>query len=196
MFDPGNVNVAAPYRISGRSGVLGVIAAAGAVARLVQFGMSDPRTPGAIVPTPIRVSQIRLKYAPQTGGSPTGGATFEVLKGTSTAQATGGTGTDATNLHVPQRRKTTGYPAILATETSLFVAATAVITGGNFTPLDASGPIDWVSVGLADVSSGASVWTPSDLCGETLEAGEALEVRASVASTGTGILLVAFDFLR
>ncbi len=189
-FEPGRLQVAAPYFISGRSGVLGVIAASAPVARLAQLGMLDPRTPGAIVATPIGISQIRLKYAPQS--SPTAGATYEILKGVGTP-AVGGTG--ATN-HTPQRRKTTGYPAIGATETVLRVAGTDALTATGFTPDDATGPLDWVSVGLADVSSGWSVWQPSDLCPLQLEAGEALEVRASVASTGSGILLVAFDFLR
>lgn len=189
-FEPGTVQVAQPYFISGRSGVLGVIAASAPVARLAQLGMIMPQFGSAVQPTPIRISQIRLKYAPQT--SPTAGATFEVLKGTGTPASTG-TGAAA---HAAQRRKTTGYPAIALTETHLWVAGTDAIGGGAFTPLDAAGPLDWVSVGLADVSSGWSVWQPSDLCGLVLEAGEALEVRASVASTGSGILLAAFDFLR
>lgn len=187
MFDVGNVNVAAPYFISGRSGVLGAIAAAGPVARLAQLGMVDPRDPAAIVPTPIRISQIRMKLAPQS--SPTAGATFEILKGTGTPATTGG------NAHAAQRRKTS-YQAISLAETHLYVADTGVISGGAFTPLDATGPLDWVSLGMVDVSSSGSVWFPWDLCGLTLEAGEALEVRASALSTGTSLLLFAADFLR
>lgn len=192
MFEPGNVNVAAPYFISGRTGVLAGLAAAAPVARLAQLGMIDPRLAnGALQPTPIRVSQVRLKIAPQA--APVAGATFEVLKGIGTPASTG-TGAAA---HAAQRRKTTGYPAIALTETHLWVAGTDAIGGGAFTPSDATGPLDWASVGLNDVSAGASNWTPIDLCPTQLEAGECLEVRAVTAlGAGTCIVLVAFDFLR
>jgi hypothetical protein len=191
-FDAGSLQVAQPYFISGRSGVLGVIAAGAPVARLAQLGMIEPKFGNVLQPTPIKVSAARMLYAPQTGGSPTGGATFELLKGIGTP-AVGGTG--AAN-HTPQRRKTTGYPAISAAETVLRVAGTDALTATGFTPDDATGPLGWVSVGLADVSSASGGWVPFDMCPTTLEAGECLEVRASVASTGSGILIVAFDFLR
>ncbi len=193
-FEPGRLQVAAPYFISGRTGVLAAGMTPGEpVARLVQFGMQDPRTPGAIVPTPIQISQIRMRYAP-TVTPATAARVFEILKGTGT-QATGGTGTDATNLHLPQRRKTTGYPAILATETSLFMAGTDLITGGAFTPLDATGPLDIVQAGSLD--GGWSIWQPSDLCPLQLEAGEALEVRIPQESaSGSGILFLGIDLLR
>lgn len=197
MFDPGNVNVAAPYFISGRSGVITGVASPNAIARLVQFGMLDPRTPGAIVPTPIRISQIRMRFAP--AAATTGGVVLELLKGTlpnpltlPAQHTTGGT------LHLPQRRKTTGYPAIGATETSLYVSTTGAITGGDtFTPLEAAAPIDILAVGAAaaETSAGHAVWTPSDLCGLTLEANEVLELRV-VVFTASGTLLTAFDFLR
>jgi hypothetical protein len=190
MLDPGNVHVAQPYFISGRTGVLGVIAANAPVARLAQLGLIEPKFGNTLQATPIKVSAARMLYAPQT--SPTGGATFEILKGVGTP-AVGGTG--ATN-HTPQRRKTTGYPVISASETVLRVAGTDALTATGFTPDDATGPLAWVSVGLADVSGASGGWVPFDLCPTTLEAGEALEVRASVASTGTGILIVAFDFVR
>lgn len=193
MFDPGNVNVAAPYFIAGLSGVLpNTVAANAPVARLMQFGMIDPRTPGAIVPTPIRISQIRIKYSP-TAVPVTLSDGFYILKGTCDAQASGGAGLV---VHTPQRRKTTGYPAIGATETSLAVAGTAAITGGTFVSLDSAGigPLDLASTGSLDTAQ--SIWTPSDLCGGTLEALECFEVRTIRALTGAGNLLVAFDFLR
>src|ERR1043166_8075728 len=180
-FEPGSLQVAAPYFISGRTGILTGITASQPVGRLAQLGMLDPRTPGAIVATPIRISQLRLKYAPVT--SPANGSTFEILKGVGTPATTGG------NAHSAQRRKTSGYPAIGLTETHLYMAATGAISGGSFTPDDATGPLDWVSVGIVDVSSGSAIWLPSDLCPCTLEAGEALEVRATTAQSGTGILL-------
>lgn len=190
MFDPGNVNVAAPYFVSGRSLTITALAPGDPVAQLVQFGMLDPRTPGAIVATPIRISQIRIKYAAVTADA--SGVAFEVIRGTSTAQATTGTGAAT---HAPQRRKTSGYPAIGLTETSLFMLGSDLIGGGNFTALDATAPIDVAAVG--GVAQGSeSVWMPSDLCGHVLEAGEALQVRNVGAFTGTGILFVAFDFLR
>lgn len=187
MFDPGNVGVASPYRISGRSGVLTGLSAGNPVVRLAQLGMFVRSIDDTLRATPIRISQIRLKYAPRT--SPATGAVFEILKGTGTPATTGGT------AHAAQRRKTSGYPAIATTETHLYVADTGLISGGTFAALDDTAPIDMVSVGIVDVGSGVAVWSPSDLCGEVLEAGEALEVRA-VAQSGTGILLAAFDFLR
>lgn len=186
-FEPGSVSTAAPYLISGRTGVLTGLSAGNPVARLVQLGYSAPLVPAVLQPTPIFISQIRLKYAPVT--SPATGATFEILRGVGTPATTGG------NAHAPQRRKRIGYPAIAATETHLYVSDTGAISGGAFTPDDATGPIDWVSLGIVDVSSGVAVWSPSDLCGQALEQGDAIEVRALTFS-GTGILLAAFDFLR
>jgi hypothetical protein len=191
MLDPGSVSVSAPYFISGLSGVLpAAVAANAAVARLMHFGMQDPRTPGAIVPTPIQVSRIWLKYSP-AAAPVTLADGFYILKGTCDAQASGGAGL---TVHLPQRRKTTGYPAIIAAETSLAMAGTAAITGGTFAPFDATGPIDLASTG--SLATAESIWMPFDLCPDQLEAGEAFEVRTIRALSGSGILLVAFDFLR
>lgn len=196
MFDPGSVSVAAPYFISGRTGVLTGVASPNAIARLVQFGMLDPRTPGAIVPTPIRLSQIRMRFAAAT--TTTTGIVLELLKGTLAQPPVQPQHNAGGTLHLPQRRKTTGYPAIGATETSLYVSTTGAITGGDvFTPLEAAAPIDILAVGAAaaETSAGHAVWSPSDLCGLTLEANEVLELRV-VAFSGTGTLLIASDFLR
>ncbi len=188
-FEPGNLQVSAPYFVAGRSGILTGLTAGNPVARLAQLGaILSPASPPVVSPTPIQISQIRLKYLPAT--SPAAGVAFEILKGTGTPATTGG------NAHAPQRRKTTGYPAIATTETHLYVSDTGAISGGTFTALDAGGPLDWVAVGLADVSAGSAIWTPSDLCPLQLEAGEALEARIVSNISGTGILLVAFDFLR
>src|SRR5262245_10614573 len=157
MFDPGNVNVAAPYFISGRS-VAAITATAGqAVARLAQLGQIDPRlNNGALSATPIRVSQVRMMLAPTAAPAATG-AIFEILKGTGTPATTGGT------QHLAQRRKTSGYPPILATETHLYVSDAGQITGGAFTPLEVAAPLDIVSLGAADTGPGRSVWVPFDL---------------------------------
>jgi hypothetical protein len=189
MFDPGNVNVAAPYFIAGKSNTITALAATNPVARLVQLGMLDPRTPGAIVPTPIRISKIRLKYLPIT--TLTTGIAFEVHKGTGT-QAVDGL------PHLAKRRKTTGYPTIGVTETSLNVSDTALLTGGSFTPLDAdtNAPFEMMMLGGPGFAGYESIWTPSDLCPLTLEAGEALQVQITNALTGTGVFYVCFDFLR
>lgn len=191
MLEPGSVSVSAPYFISGRTGVLAGITAGQPVARLAQLGMTDPRLAnGALTATPILISQIRMPYMPRT--SPAAGCIFEVFKGTGTPASTG-TGAAA---HAAQRRKTSGYPAIALTETHLWMAGTDAIGGGAFTPLDATGPIFWTAVGLVDVSAGFGMWSPSDLCPTQLEAGEALEVRAAVDISGTGILGFSADFLR
>lgn len=196
MLDPGSVSVSAPYFIAGRTGVM-TVAAGNAVARLIQFGMSDPRLAGgALQPAPIQISQIRMRFAAAT--PPTTGLVLELFKGTLAQPPVQPQHNAGGTLHLPQRRKTTGYPAIAATETSLYVSTTGQITGGDvFTPLDASGPFDVVSVGAAaaETSASSSVWTPSDLCPLQLEAGEVLELRALTYS-GTGTLLIAFDFLR
>lgn len=192
MFDPGNVNVAAPYSITAKSGTFAPTAG-NAAATLVQFGMADPRTPGAIVLTPIRIAQIRMKWATITAPA-TAGIAFEIHKGTATIQHT----TNGT-LRSAQKRKSSGYPAIGLTETSLYMATGATaITGGNFAaPQSDAVPFDMMTLGASTALSGAeSLWVPSDLCPCTLEAGEALEVRAVNTNTGTGILFVAFDFLR
>jgi hypothetical protein len=192
MLEPGSVSTSAPYFISGRSGTITALAAGDAVARLIQFGMADPRTPGAIVPTPIQISQIRIKYLPVTALTASIG--FEIQKGTATTQHSGGAS------HTPKRRKTTGYPAIDLTETSLHVSTTVAIAGGSvWAPVDAdtAAPLDVMTLGGgAGFAGSQTIWTPSDLCPLQLEAGEALEVRANVAMTGTGIFFVAFDFLR
>ncbi len=189
-FDAGSNQVASPYCISGRSGVLATITAGQAVARLAQLGMIDPRLSTTLQPTPIKLAQIRMKYAPRT--SPTTGCIFEVFKGTG-APATGGTGAAD---HAPQRRKSSGYPAITIAETVLRISGTDALTAAGFTPDDPTGPLDWVSVGIADVTAGQAIWVPTDSIPLTLEAGQALEVRAAVDQSGTGVLLFAADFQR
>lgn len=190
-FEPGSLQVSAPYFIAGRTGVLGTGLAAGdPVARLVHLGMVPgvpPAAPGVVVPTPIQISQIRLKLS--ATALPTLVHSFEILKGTGAQADTGGT------LHLPQRRKTSGYPTIAATETSLYTATTGAISGGSFTPLEAAAPLDVVAMGTQGV--GVTIWKPFDTVPLQLEAGEALEVRLlQDDATATGILLVAFDFLR
>jgi hypothetical protein len=155
----------------------------------MHFGMLVPAQDNALRSTPIKISQIRLKYSP-TAAPVTLSDGFYILKGTCDIQATGGAGLA---IHLPQRRKTS-YPAIGATETSLAVAGTAAITGGTFTALDATGPLDLASTGSLDTAE--AIWHPTDLCPITLEAGEALEVRTIRALSGAGNLLAAIDFLR
>jgi hypothetical protein len=138
----------------------------------------------------MRVSQIRMKYIPVT--LPAGnGVAFEVYKTTVTAQRNAGAGAKTV---VPTPRKTTGYPSIVAAEVNMFVAAAAAITGGTI--VVQGDPFDMMALGGGTTLGGAeSIWTPSDLVPLSLEAGEGAEVRATQFS-GTGILLVVFDFLR
>lgn len=195
-FEPGTVQVAQPYFISGKTPVLvaGAPWVAGVpIMRLAQLGMIEPKFGNVLQPTPIRISQIRMRYVSTTTPA-TAARAFEIIKGT--AAPAGGGGPGVLN-HAPQRRKTTGYPLITTAETVLTVADSAILTG-TFTPLDGTltgGPLDVVSAGSLD--GGWSIWQPSDLCGCVLEAGEALEVRVlQDNTTGTGILFAAFDFLR
>lgn len=197
MLESGNVSIAAPYFISGRSGIaLTGLAAGDFVATLVQFGMVNPlNISGPILPTPIRVSQVRMKYM-QVATAPTAGISFELLKGTKGAQSTGGAS------HAAQLRKTTGYPAIGLTETSLQVSTTTLIdvTGAppvGFVANDATGPLDMMTLGGGTTFAGSeSIWKPFDLCPTTLEAGESLAIRLVSAQVGTGMFFCAFDFLR
>lgn len=195
VFDAGRLAIASPYFIAGKTGILAGLAASAVVARLVQFGYINPASPAAVQLTPISISQIRLKYFSTT--TPTAPVAFDILKGASSAQADSGAGLA---IHIPQRRKTGGYPAIAATETSLAVAGGVVaISGGNFTPLDATGPLDTVVIpgtSTGDLSVGSAVWSPSDLTPLQLEAGEAIEIRNVSSLSGAGVLLVAFDFVR
>lgn len=186
MFDPGNVNVAQPYFIAGRTGAQAATAGQ-PVARLAQLGLIEPKFGNVLQLTPIRISQIRLKLFPTA--SPAAGAVFEIVRGIGTPATTGG------NARTAQRRKTTGYPPITLAETHLYVGDTGAISGGAFTPLEAGVAVDTVGVGFADPGAGAAVWAPSDLCGHVLEAGEAMEVRV-VTTSGTPIVAIAFDFLR
>jgi hypothetical protein len=184
------VRLAAPYTIAGRTGVLLAGMTPGEpVARLVQLGMLVPPLDDTLRATPIKISQIRMRYSP-TETPVTAARVFEIHKGTAATPATtGGT------AHAAQRRKTGGYPAIALTETHLYVSTTDLISGGAFTALDSTGPIDTVHAGSLD--GGEAIWQPSDMCPITLEVGEGLEVRiAQESASGSGILFVAFDFLR
>jgi len=142
---------------------------------------------------PINISQIRLKYIPVTTPAANGVA-FEIHKGTVTVQRTTG-GTVASPL-APQRRKTSGYRPIPANEVSLFIGATGALTGGDFASVNDAQPFDMMTAGTGtNLSGGESIWMPADFCPLMIEQGEGVEVRAT-AFSGTGILFVAFDFLR
>lgn len=190
MLDPGGVIVCAPYFISGKTGTLTGLAAGDAVASLQNLGRTDVIGGGPVIPVPLRITQIRMKYIPVT--LPAGnGVAFEVFKTTVTAQRNAGAGAKTV---VPTPRKTVGYNAIVATEVNMFVAAAAAITGGTI--VVQGDPFDMMALGGGTTLGGAeSVWTPSDLVPLSLEAGEGAEVRATQFS-GTGIFLVVFDFLR
>lgn len=190
MLDPGNVIVSAPYFISGKTGTLTGLAAGDAVASLQNLGRVDLIGGGSLIPAPMRLSQIRMKYIPVTTPAANGVA-FEVFKTTVTAQRSAGAGSKTV---APTPRKTIGYNAIVAAEINMFVAGTAAITGGTI--VVQGDPFDMMALGGGTTLGGAeSVWTPSDLVPLSLEAGEGAEVRATQFS-GTGIFLVVFDFLR
>jgi hypothetical protein len=193
MIEPGNVSVSAPYWISGKTGTLTGLVAGNAVATLVNFGRRpELDNPSAVlINVPVNISQIRCKYIPLTTPA-VNGVAFEIHKGTSTVQrTTGGTAYGA------QQRKTSGYRAIPTTELSLYVAATGVISGGAFTSVNDAQPFDMMTAGAGTNLSGAeSIWMPADFCPLMIEQGEGVEVRATTASSGTGILFICFDFLR
>jgi hypothetical protein len=187
ILDPGNMQVANPYFISARTGILAGLAAAAPVATLVNFGTVIN---GAAVPMSLHISQIRLKWTPDAG-APTTGTAFEVLLGTATVQHnTNGA------ARVAQKRNR-NIPDIPITEVSLYASATAAISGGNFAPDDATAPFDMMTLGSGTDLAGAElIWTPSDLQPIEIPAGRAVEVRARGFAGTTGILLAAFDFLR
>jgi hypothetical protein len=188
MLDPGNVSICAPYFISGKSGALTVPAAAAAVATLQNLGRIDENT-GVLVPVPLRITQLRIAFATTSGAAAT--VAFEAFKGLLTTQHTAGGGA----TRIPTRRKTSGYRAITAAEVNLFVASTAAITGGSFTP---EGDGFLMASGGEAAAFGTSLgsWGPSDLCPITLEVGEGIEIRVAQQGSAVGILHVCFDFLR
>jgi hypothetical protein len=188
MMDGGNVITAQPYFIAGKTGALTVPAAGAAIATLQHLGRIDP-IDGALKPSPIKVSTIRMHFGVTSGATLT--TSFEVFKVAVTTQHTvGGTQVLAGN------RKTTGYPAITAAETNLFIATTAAISGG--TTVAESGSLDMVGVGqAATFGFGASYWLPTDMCPVTLEIGQGLEVRVvQQGGAAVGIFHISVDFLR
>jgi hypothetical protein len=184
MLDPGNVSISAPYFIAGKSGALTLPGPGQPVATLQNLGRL---VEGAVIPVPLRISRIRVLFTPSTLVAP---VALELFKGIVVAQHSAGGA-----ARVPTRRKTTGYPAILATEVNLFIATTGAISGGTFTP-DGDGLLV-ASGGVATgFGSAEAIWTPSDLCPLTLEAGEGCELRVAVQGGAVGNLHVCFEFLR
>lgn len=193
MLEPGNVSIASPCFITGKTGTLTARAAADPIATLVNLGRlkdTDVAASG-LLNVPIYVSQIRLKYVPLT--APTTGIAFEIHKATVATQRT--TGTTAKTVQA-FRRKTSGYAPIPTTEINMWIAGTDATGGGSVTVLDVNSPFDFMSLGGGTAQEGSeSIWRPADLCPLFVEQGEGLEVRA-VQHTGTGILFVGIDFLR
>jgi hypothetical protein len=194
MMDEGNVIVSAPYFVGGRSATAAAFAAASDVFSLRNLGRVDLAggSGAALIPVPIRVSQIRIAFAAVTAFT-AGAFAFEVHKATGfSAQATGGTQLTA----VP--RKTTGYPAIAATEVDAMIANAAALTPGTYTLVGGgNAPVAFAAGGTGTLPSFSDGWLPMDMCPLTLEATEGLVVRNTVAqAVGTGIFFVQVDFLR
>jgi hypothetical protein len=186
MHDPGNVINAEPYFIAGKTGTLAGLVAGDTVACLQHLGRISS-TDGQVKASVLRVPAARLFYIPVTTPA-ANGVGFEVRRVTVATQFNAGAGSAQ---KLPTARKTSGYPPVVATETNMFVAGTAAITGGVVT-----GQGDpFHAIGAGDLAGGAGVWLPADLVGQSLEPGEGLEVRVTQFS-GTGILLVCFDLLR
>lgn len=192
MLEPGNVSVAAPYVITGKTGTLTARSAADPLWTLVNLGR--PNDVGTMLNVPIYVSQIRMKYA-QTTQTAALAIAFEIHKVGVTAQRTTGT---AAKTVIPTSRKTSGYPAIPATEVNAWVAGTDATGGGTIVVADTNSPFDVCCIGggAATIPLGSeSVWMPSDLCPLIIEKGEGLEVRV-IQHNGTGVFFCAVDFLR
>ncbi len=191
MLDPGNVIVSSPYYVAGRNSVT-VPAAGGRLATLVNFGrisQTDP-TGAPLIPVPIRISRAALFFASVSGLGST--VAFELVKGTATVQDT-----VAGSQRPVVPRKTTGYPAIAATEVSLFMTtAGVVVSGGNFAAVGE--PFLLMGAGVAATfGAGEAIWTPEDSVPLTLEAGEAVAIQVTAqGGAAVGILGVVFDFLR
>ncbi len=188
ILDPGNMQVANPYFITARTGILTGLVAGDAVATLVNLGTVIN---GAPVPMSMHVSSCKLLYVPITTPA-VNGVAFEVLAGGNAALVQHNAGGA---LRAAQRRNRNSQD-IPTSEVSLYAAATGVISGGNFTADDATAPFDMMALGGGtDLAGSESLWTPIDLHPEELSQNRALQVQAR-AFSGTGILFVRFDFLR
>jgi hypothetical protein len=196
MLEPGNVSVAAPYFVGSRSGTIAAGLGVGDVFSLRNLGRFDTTDPSrAILNVPINVSRVRIGFASVTAFT-AGGFAFEAFKATAfTAQATGGTAVLA------QKRKTTGYPSIPATEIDAMIANTAALTPGTYSVAAGSAfsplaPFSF-AVGTGTLPAFEGIWSPSDLCPLILEQNEGIIIRNAVPQvSGTGILYVTVDFLR
>jgi len=188
FLDAGNVSVAAPYVIAGKTGVLTARSAGDPLFTLVNLGRLFE---GVLKSVPLYVSQVRMKYIPTTAG--TSACAFEIHECLVTAQRTTGT---AAKTVTPTNRKRNTYPTIPATEVNAWVAGTDATGGGTIVIDDTNSPFDMTDGGAGTLELGStSIWRPMDMVPLTIEQGRGMEVRAA-QHDGTGILYVAVDFLR
>jgi hypothetical protein len=138
------------------------------------------------------MSQLRLKFATDAVGFAVGSIRLEAFKTVSTANyTTGGTALLA------QRKKTTGYTAIPATEIDLIVSSGGALSGGS--QVLQSIPFDSLLLTAATGALGPyaeSVWWPEDGVPLVIEQDEGFIVRATVPATGTWTGFIGFDFFR
>lgn len=181
-INEGTAQIRAPYFVGVRTGILTGLASPNPVFALRNIGMAvnDGNSGVRLVPTPLPVAQIRLRYAQTT--APTALPAFEVFKVSGfTAQLTGGV------AGVVQRRKTTGYPAIAATEVDVTVANTGTLAGGTFVAPVALNPFD--------MGNPSMIWRPDDTFPLVLEQDEGILIRVAQFDA-TGILFIGVDFGR
>src|SRR5262245_48704554 len=123
MLEPGNLSIAEPYWIAGKSGALTLPAATNPVACLQHLGrLGNPGAgAGSVLAVPLRISKIMGVLALTSGA--TGTAVLELYKGAVTTQHSSGG-----NTRTPVARKTSDRSgkarSIAASETNLYISTT------------------------------------------------------------------------
>lgn len=195
LITEGNLRAAA----GGFIGVPLPVMNAGLAANSPVFGMRNLGyiPPGQLVAVnrPIAISQLRLKFATDAVGFAVGSIRLEAFKTDSPAgNYTGG------GAVLAQRKKTTGYVAIPATEIDAVVSTGAALTDGGAGVQDPQGTaFDSLLLTAATGALGPygeSVWWPEDGVPLVIEQNEGFIVRATVPATGTWTGFIGFDFFR
>lgn len=149
---------------------------------------------GNVVNRPIAITQLRMKWVTTTAYDAAQlGMALEVHKTTCTANHdTGGAQVLA------QRKSTSGYDAIPATEIDVYITGSGAISGGSHTLIAEEGaPFD-VAVGAGVSPAFESIWVPEDGFPLKIEQNEGLLIHNAIEleATGAGLLFVGIDFFR
>jgi len=184
LMESGNLINSIPYRLSGRSGSMTIIAADADVFALRNISVK-----------PVAISQIRSRFVTTTSFGAAQGLAFQFNKVTGfSAIHSGGSGIALS----ARRRKTSCGPAIATTEIIGQICDAAAITTATYVIDDADEPFESLVGGGAVSFSMASRYTPTDGFPEVLEANEGIICRVvnTMGATGVGHLFISVDFFR